>query len=177
MPAMFGIGYAPETGRLWVAVAFLILFGLGWGFFDSNNMPILCQVARPELRATSYGIMNLVSISCGGLADWGFGILRDRQVPLFGIFAVFVAVTITDVDKLFLRRKALRRAARETKRELCLRGAKRRNDLSYPFFEQHGRSLGALEGRRRPALSATVMSRDSSRSRPLRNRSWHCIYR
>jgi hypothetical protein len=97
VPAMFGIGYAPETGRLWVAVAFLILFGLGWGFFDSNNMPILCQIARPELRATGYGIMNLVSISCGGLADWGFGMLRDRQVPLFGIFGTFASAAVLSI--------------------------------------------------------------------------------
>jgi MFS family permease len=104
VPAMFGIGYAPETGRLWVAVAFLILFGLGWGFFDSNNMPILCQVARPELRATGYGIMNLVSISCGGFADWGFGILRDRHVPLFGIFGVFASVAVLSVILVLLIR-------------------------------------------------------------------------
>jgi MFS family permease len=97
VPAMFGVGYAPETGLLWVAVAFLVLFGIGWGFFDSNNMPILCQIARPELRATGYGIMNLVSISCGGLADWGFGILRDRQVPLFGIFGVFASAAIVSI--------------------------------------------------------------------------------
>jgi len=97
VPAMFGVGYAPQTGILAVAVAFLILFGLGWGFFDANNMPILCQVARPELRATGYGIMNLVSISCGGLADWGFGMLRDRQVPLFGIFGVFASAAVVSV--------------------------------------------------------------------------------
>ncbi len=94
VPAMFGVGYAPQTGQLWVAVAFLILFGIGWGFFDCNNMPILCQIARPELRASGYGIMNLVSISCGGLADWGFGMLRDRQVPLFGIFSIFASAAI-----------------------------------------------------------------------------------
>jgi MFS family permease len=97
VPAMFGVGYAPQTGLLWVAVAFLILFGLGWGFFDSNNMPILCQIARPELRATGYGIMNLVSISCGGFADWGFGMLRDRHVPLFGIFGVFASFAIISI--------------------------------------------------------------------------------
>ena len=96
-PAMFGVGYAPQTGLLWVAVAFLMLFGVGWGFFDSNNMPILCQIARPELRATGYGIMNLVSISCGGIADWGFGMLRDRHVPLFGIFGVFASVAVLSV--------------------------------------------------------------------------------
>ena len=104
VPAMFGVGYAPQTGLLWVAVAFLILFGLGWGFFDSNNMPILCQVARPELRATGYGIMNLVSISCGGFADWGFGVLRDRQVPLFGIFAVFAGTAVVSIVLVLLIR-------------------------------------------------------------------------
>ena len=86
VPAIFGVGNA---GSLAIAVAFLILFGLGWGFFDCNNMPILSQIVRPELRATGYGIMNFVSISCGGLADWGFGVLRDRQVPLNVIFSVF----------------------------------------------------------------------------------------
>ena len=97
VPAMFGVGYAPQTGLLWVAIAFLVLFGIGWGFFDANNMPILCQIARPDLRATGYGIMNFVSISCGGFADWGFGMLRDRQVPLFGIFGVFASAAIVSI--------------------------------------------------------------------------------
>jgi MFS family permease len=104
VPAMFGVGYAPETGLLWVAVAFLVLFGVGWGFFDANNMPILSQIARPELRATGYGIMNFVSISCGGFADWGFGVLRDRQVPLFGIFGVFAGAAILSVVLVLLIR-------------------------------------------------------------------------
>ena len=104
VPAMFGVGYAPQTGLLWVAVAFLVLFGLGWGFFDSNNMPILCQIARPELRATGYGIMNFVSISCGGLADWGFGALRDRQVPLFGIFGIFASAAMISIVLVLLIR-------------------------------------------------------------------------
>jgi MFS family permease len=104
VPAMFGLGYAPETGLLWVAVAFLVLFGVGWGFFDANNMPILCQIARPELRATGYGLMNFVSISCGGFADWGFGVLRDRQVPLFGIFGVFASAAIVSIALVLLIR-------------------------------------------------------------------------
>jgi MFS family permease len=97
VPAMFGVGYAPQTGLLWVAVAFLVMFGVGWGFFDTNNMPILCQITRPELRATGYGLMNFVSISCGGFADWGFGALRDRQVPLFAIFGIFATAAIASV--------------------------------------------------------------------------------
>jgi MFS family permease len=102
VPAVFGLGYAPQTGLLWIAIAFLILFGLGWGFFDSNNMPILCQIARPDLRATGYGIMNLVSISCGGFADWGFGILRDRHVPLFGIFGIFASAAVLSIALVLL---------------------------------------------------------------------------
>ncbi len=102
--AMMGVGYSPQTGMLAVAVAFLILFGAGWGFFDTNNMPILCQIARPHARATGYGIMNLVSISCGGVADWGFGLLRDRGVPLLAIFGIFAAVTAASIVLVLLIR-------------------------------------------------------------------------
>jgi MFS family permease len=94
IPSLFGVGNA-ET--LLVAVLFLIVFGLGWGAFDCNNMPILTQVVRPELRATGYGIMNLVSISCGGFADWGFGWLRDRQVPLNVIFGAFASTALVSI--------------------------------------------------------------------------------
>jgi MFS transporter, Spinster family, sphingosine-1-phosphate transporter len=101
VPAMFGVGNA---GTLVMAIGFLILFGLGWGFFDCNNMPILCQIVRPELRATGYGVMNLVSISCGGFADWGFGIMRDRQVPLNVIFGVFASAAIVSIVLVLLIR-------------------------------------------------------------------------
>jgi MFS family permease len=102
IPAMFGVGYSPQTGALWVAIAFLLLFGLGWGFFDCNNMPILCQIARPELRSTGYGIMNLVSISCGGLADWGFGIMSDHKVPLLYSFGAFASIALISVVLVLL---------------------------------------------------------------------------
>jgi len=101
VPAVFGVGHA---GTLAVAVAFLALFGLGWGFFDGNNMPILCQIVRPHLRATGYGLMNLVSIGCGGVADWGFGALRDARVPLGAIFGTFSAVAAFSVVLVLLIR-------------------------------------------------------------------------
>jgi MFS family permease len=100
--AMMGVGWSPQTGLLGVAIAFLILFGFGWGFFDSNNMPILCQITRPHLRATGYGIMNLVSISCGGMADWGFGILRDLKIPLMAIFGIFASVAMVSIVLVLL---------------------------------------------------------------------------
>lgn len=104
VPAILGIGYSPQSGQLMVAIAFLILFGLGWGFFDTNNMPILCQITRPELRATGYGLMNFVSISCGGFADYGFGLLLDRSVPLFGIFAIFACLALVSVFAVLMIR-------------------------------------------------------------------------
>ncbi len=104
IPALFGVGNA---GTLTVAVLFLALFGLGWGFFDCNNMPILCQIVRPELRATGYGVMNLVSISCGGFADWGFGAMRDAQVPLNVIFSAFAGTAVISVALVLLIRPRL----------------------------------------------------------------------
>jgi hypothetical protein len=67
-------------------------------------MPILCQIVRPGLRATGYGVMNLVSISCGGFADWGFGALRDRQVPLNLIFGLFASAAVVSVVLVLLIR-------------------------------------------------------------------------
>jgi MFS family permease len=101
VPAIFGVGNAAS---LWMAVACLILFGLGWGFFDCNNMPILSQIVRPQLRATGYGVMNFVSISVGGLGDWGFGILRDKQVPLNVTFGGFAGLAIVSIALVLLIR-------------------------------------------------------------------------
>ncbi|WAC18442.1 MFS transporter [Luteolibacter sp. SL250] len=104
IPALFGVGNAATLGT---AIAFLIVYGLGWGFFDCNNMPILCQIVRPELRATGYGLMNFVSISCGGFADWGFGIMRDQGIPLNLIFTAFAALCAISVGLvLAIRPKA-----------------------------------------------------------------------
>jgi MFS family permease len=101
LPALVGVGHANILG---IAVGALIVFGIGWGFFDCNNMPILCSIARPELRATGYGIMNLMSISCGGFGDWGFGWLRDRNVPLDAIFGAFAGVALLSILVVLLIR-------------------------------------------------------------------------
>ena len=48
-----------------------LLFGLGFGMFDVNNMPILCQFVSARYRATGYGLMNLVGISSGAvITNW-----------------------------------------------------------------------------------------------------------
>jgi MFS transporter, Spinster family, sphingosine-1-phosphate transporter len=101
LPSLFGVGNA---ATIEAAIGFLILFGLGWGFFDCNNMPILCQIVPPELRATGYGIMNLFSIGCGGFADWGFGALRDQHIPLNVVFGIFAATALLSIVFVLLIR-------------------------------------------------------------------------
>jgi hypothetical protein len=67
-------------------------------------MPILCQITRPHLRATGYGLMNLVSISCGGFADWWFGVLRDWKIPLMAIFGIFASLALISIVLILLVR-------------------------------------------------------------------------
>jgi MFS family permease len=99
--AMFGVGNA---GSLPWAVRFLIVFGIGWGFFDTNGMPILGQITRPHLRATGYGIMNFVSIAFGGVSDYLLGAMRDRAVPLNQIFAIFSLGALISVAAVLMIR-------------------------------------------------------------------------
>lgn len=101
IPALFGIGYAPTLG---VAVAFLILYGIGFGFFDTNNMPILCQIVGPDLRATGYGFMNMVSVIGGGLAVEHVGAMRDAGAPPSAIFSICAIAAVIAIGLvLFIR--------------------------------------------------------------------------
>ena len=98
-PALLGLGFA---WSLAAAIAFMILFGLGWGFYDCNNMPILCQIARPEHRATGYGFMNLVSISVGAGATEALGWMRDHGIKFSVAFAVSAAVALLSAGLILL---------------------------------------------------------------------------
>jgi MFS family permease len=101
IPSLFGVGYA---GSLGVAICFLILFGIGWGFLDANNMPILCQITRPELRSTAYGLMNFASITVGGWFTKKVGALRDAGVAHSSIFSLCAAAAaVSVVIVLFIR--------------------------------------------------------------------------
>ncbi len=103
VPALLGLGAAWSIGS---AIACMVLFGIGWGFFDCNNMPILCQIARPEHRATGYGFMNLVSIAAGGGATVVLGWMRDAGISFFVAFALCALVAgIAAVLVLFIKPK------------------------------------------------------------------------
>jgi len=42
-----------------------VCFGIGFGIFDANNMPILCQFVSSKHRATAYGVMNMTGVFAG----------------------------------------------------------------------------------------------------------------
>jgi MFS family permease len=114
IPALFSVGNAPDMNSFPLAIFGLILFGIGWGLFDCNNMPILSQIVRPDLRATGYGIMNFVSMFCGGAADWSFGLMRDKGIPLNTIFTAFAGVCLVSVVLVLLIRPRDTGEARST---------------------------------------------------------------
>lgn len=92
---------AAWTDWFWVVAAALALFGIGRGAFDANAMPVLCQIARPELRATGYGIYNMAGCIVGGVMAVGAGALKE-SIGLSVMFQ-FTAVVLL-VSALVLAR-------------------------------------------------------------------------
>jgi MFS family permease len=79
-------------------------FGLGFGIFDVNNMPILCQFASPRHRATGYGLMNLVGISAGAFITGLLGESADsgtlgRDFAILGIVVLAAIILVLTVLK------------------------------------------------------------------------------
>ncbi|MGP1476183.1 MAG: MFS transporter [Phocaeicola sp.] len=62
IPALFLMGVGHSSVGLISAAA---LFGIGYGMFDTNNMPILCQIIPQKYRASAYGIMNMAGVFAG----------------------------------------------------------------------------------------------------------------
>ena len=59
IPALMLLGFGHNTVGI---VGAGLLFGIGFGIFDANNMPILCQFVSAKYRATAYGIMNMTGV-------------------------------------------------------------------------------------------------------------------
>lgn len=68
IPALLLVGFGTSLFSI-IAAAFC--FGFGFGMFDANNMPILCQFVAPRYRATAYGLMNMMGVFSGAfITDW-----------------------------------------------------------------------------------------------------------
>lgn len=75
IPALLLIGYGHTMFHV-VGAAFC--FGFGYGMFDANNMPILCQFVSPKFRATAYGTMNMVGVFAGAFITNVLGKSMDK---------------------------------------------------------------------------------------------------
>lgn len=101
VPALLGIGFAPVLPLVIICAA---LYGLGFGMFDTNNMPILCQLAPARFRATGYGLMNFCGIAAGALFTPWLGQLKDHGVPLAtGLVFCAIPTVLAAVLMLSLR--------------------------------------------------------------------------
>lgn len=81
-------------GHSYVAVIGASLcFGLGFGIFDANNMPILCQFIPSHLRATAYGFMNMVGVFSGAAVTQVLGRYTDNG-NLGSGFAVLASIVL-----------------------------------------------------------------------------------
>ncbi len=103
IPALIGIGFAPTLPLVVICAAF---YGLGFGMFDTNNMPILCQLAPSRFRATGYGLMNFTGIAAGAYLTPLLGKLKDHGTPLSVGFAMCaIPAIIAAILMLTLRPK------------------------------------------------------------------------
>lgn len=90
IPALVLLGF----GHSVVAVVGAgMLFGIGFGMFDANNMPILCQIISAKYRATAYGVMNMVGVFAGAAVTHLLGKWTDGGNLGMG-FAVLGGIVI-----------------------------------------------------------------------------------
>ncbi|MVM40364.1 MFS transporter [Spirosoma sp. HMF3257] len=106
IPSLLLIGFGSSLLHV---VGAALCFGFGYGMFDANNMPILCQFVSSRNRATAYGIMNMTGVFAGALiTNWlgkstDSGQLGSDFAMLSGIVLVallvqlyFLKPTVTD---------------------------------------------------------------------------------
>lgn len=101
IPALMLLGYGHN---LVAVVGAGLLFGIGYGMFDANNMPILCQFVSSRYRATAYGIMNMVGVFAGAAVTQVLGKWTDggNLGEGFALLSVIVAVALA-LQLYFLR--------------------------------------------------------------------------
>lgn len=101
IPALVLIGYGSGLSLI---VTGALMFGLGFGIFDVNNMPILCQFVPSRYRATGYGFMNLAGISAGAVITNELGKALDAGHMNTVFIAMIGAVVIAIILQLTVLR-------------------------------------------------------------------------
>ena len=104
IPALLFLGFGDS---LFSFISAAFCFGFGFGMFDANNMPILCQFVSSKYRATAYGMMNMVGVFAGAFITDLLGKSTDAGnlgrsfAMLSGIVLVALIIQLS-----FLRPKA-----------------------------------------------------------------------
>lgn len=103
IPSLLLIGFGHS---LIMVVAGGILFGIGFGMFDANNMPILCQFVSSRFRGSAYGIMNMCGVFAGAIITSALGKSTDsgNLGKDFALMAIVVLIVLI-VQVTFLRPK------------------------------------------------------------------------
>jgi MFS family permease len=101
IPALFFLGFGTGIAAI---VAGALCFGLGFGMFDVNSMPILCQFVSPRYRATGYGLMNLAGISAGAFITHFLG----KSIDAGHLGRDFVLLTIVVAVAIILQLAVLK---------------------------------------------------------------------
>ncbi|KIA92401.1 MFS transporter [Pedobacter kyungheensis] len=103
IPSLLLIGFGHSLFNI-IGAAFC--FGFGYGMFDANNMPILCQFVSAKYRATAYGIMNMTGVFAGAFITDFLGKSTDSGSlgKDFAMLSVIVLIALL-VQLYFLRPK------------------------------------------------------------------------
>lgn len=103
IPSLLLLGFGHS---LFNVVTAGLCFGVGFGMFDANNMPILCQFVSSKYRATAYGLMNMVGVFFGAYITDLLGRSSDagHLGRDFAMLAVVVLVALI-IQVSFLRPK------------------------------------------------------------------------
>lgn len=93
IPALVMMGFGAS---IFAAVGAGVLFGFGYGLFDANNMPILCQFVSSRNRGTAYGLMNMCGLFIGAFTTDFLGSLAAEGNMGLG-FAMMAAALVIAV--------------------------------------------------------------------------------
>lgn len=91
IPALMLLGFGHSFAAV---IGAGLLFGIGFGIFDANNMPILCQFVSAKHRGTAYGIMNMTGVFAGAAVTELLGKWTDGGNLGQGFAIVLVALAL-----------------------------------------------------------------------------------
>lgn len=98
IPSLLLLGFGSSIVEV---VSAGVLFGIGFGMFDANNMPILCQFVSVRQRATAYGVMNMVGVFAGAMITSVLGAWSDDGNLGMGFALLAAVVAIAVVIQLY----------------------------------------------------------------------------